>query len=287
DPAVECGLREEREILLRDRVASVRDRDPHLRREHLPVEVDVEATAARRDSNQGRPARVRAHAHRLRERLGRPDGAEREVDASGQVAHLPDRVARRRVDDIGGAEHTRQLELLGGDVDGDDARGAGELRALHDGEADAAAADDRDRGAHLHRRRPKRRAGAGGEAAREQRSLLHRQLAGNLHRARLVHDRHVPHGARHATTTRSPGATNVTSGPTSSTTPAPSWPSRIGSSIPHPPVSTTWTSVWQSPHASTRTSTSRPTGPSSVISSTAGRTPASEKTTPRVTRRRA
>ena len=59
-----------------------------------------------------------------------------------------------------------------------------------------------------------------------------------------------PHGARQAITTRSPGATIVTSGPTSSTTPAPSWPSRIGNGIPQPPVSTTCRSEWQTPHAS-------------------------------------
>ena len=85
------------------------------------------------------------------------------------------------------------------------------------------------------------------------------------------HCGHSPHGARHATTTRSPGATDVTSLPTSSTTPAPSWPSRIGNREPQPLVSTMWRSEWQSPQAWTRTSTSRGPGGSTVSSSTTRR----------------
>jgi hypothetical protein len=71
-------------------------------------------------------------------------------------------------------------------------------------------------------------------------------------------------------TTRSPGATRVTSLPTSSTTPAPSCPSRIGNRVPQPLVSTTWRSEWQSPQARTRTRTSRGPGASKVSSSTTG-----------------
>ena len=44
----------------------------------------------------------------------------------------------------------------------------------------------------------------------------------------LRHDRHEPHTARQLSTTKSPGSTDVTSGPTASTTPAASWPSRNG-----------------------------------------------------------
>ena len=44
------------------------------------------------------------------------------------------------------------------------------------------------------------------------------------------HARHVPHTARQLRITKSPGATSVTSGPTASTTPAASWPSRNGKS---------------------------------------------------------
>ena len=43
-------------------------------------------------------------------------------------------------------------------------------------------------------------------------------------------DRQLPHGARHARTTKSPGSTSVAPSPTASTTPAASWPSRNGKS---------------------------------------------------------
>ena len=47
--------------------------------------------------------------------------------------------------------------------------------------------------------------------------------------------RQSPHTARQLSTTKSPGATSVTSGPTASTTPAASWPSRNGKSSLIPP----------------------------------------------------
>ena len=43
-----------------------------------------------------------------------------------------------------------------------------------------------------------------------------------------LHARHCPHTARQLRITKSPGATSVTSGPTASTIPAASWPSRNG-----------------------------------------------------------
>ncbi len=47
--------------------------------------------------------------------------------------------------------------------------------------------------------------------------------------------RHCPHTARQFRITKSPGATAVTSGPTASTRPAASWPSRNGYSSLMPP----------------------------------------------------
>ena len=49
------------------------------------------------------------------------------------------------------------------------------------------------------------------------------------------HARHSPHTARQLRTTKSPGATEVTSGPTASTMPAASCPSRNGNSSLIPP----------------------------------------------------
>ena len=51
----------------------------------------------------------------------------------------------------------------------------------------------------------------------------------------FAHERQVPHGARHAMTTVSPGLTFVTPSPTDSTTPAASWPRRKGKSSLMPP----------------------------------------------------
>src|SRR5205814_9661400 len=49
--AVECRAREEREVLLRDRVAAVRDGDADLGMEEVELEVDVERAARRRDAD--------------------------------------------------------------------------------------------------------------------------------------------------------------------------------------------------------------------------------------------
>ncbi len=51
----------------------------------------------------------------------------------------------------------------------------------------------------------------------------------------LRHERHSPHTARQLSTTKSPAARSVTSGPTASTTPAASCPSRKGKSSLMPP----------------------------------------------------
>ena len=73
--------------------------------------------------------------------------------------------------------------------------------------------------------------------------LLCRRCAGYIGWTPYLVGRAITFGARHAMTTRSPGFTIVTSPPTASTTPAPSWPRRIGKGIPQPPVSTTCRSV--------------------------------------------
>ena len=63
--------------------------------------------------------------------------------ATADVLHLRDRIAVTRVDDVRRAELLRQLELLADHVDGDDAAGAGDRRALDAVEPDAAYAEAR------------------------------------------------------------------------------------------------------------------------------------------------
>jgi hypothetical protein len=63
-----------------------------------------------------------------------------------------------------------------------------------------------------------------------------------------THTGHSPHGYTQLSTTRSPGRTEVTSPPTDTTTPAPSWPITTGIGRAHSP-STTCRSEWQTPLA--------------------------------------
>src|SRR4051795_3350303 len=75
---------------------------------------------------------------------------------------------------------------------------------------------------------------------------------------------HSPHEL-YDSTTWSPGCTWATPAPTSSTTPAPSWPRTAGSGTGTIWSRMTW-SVWQTPGATTRTSTSPGPGASSSSS---------------------
>ena len=79
-----------------------------------------------------------------------------------------------------------------------------------------------------------------------------------------------PHAGMNPNTTWSPGATEKTPGPTSITTPAPSWPPMHGGSLVAPARSpvTTCSSLWHIPLAASLTSTSPVFGGSSSISST-------------------
>ncbi len=71
-------------------------------------------------------------------------------------------------------------------VDRDDPRRAGDARALDDGLADAAAADDRDGRAGVHLRGVERGADAGGDAAADQRELVVGDARVDLDDRRLV-----------------------------------------------------------------------------------------------------
>ena len=68
---------------------------------------------------------------------------------------------------------------------------------------------------------------------------------------------HSPHSGANSVMTWSPGATSVTPGPIRSTTPAPSCPSTHGAYPDGSAPDAVYRSVWQTPHAASRTSTSR------------------------------
>ncbi len=97
----------------------------------------------------------------------------------------------------------------------------------------------------------------------------------------VLQARHIPQLAMVDTTTWSPGRTSVTDEPTSSTTPAPSWPMAAGAGQGIVPSSTD-RSVWHRPAATMRTTTSRGPGRRSSRSSLSSALPSPTYTNPRM-----
>ena len=115
-----------------------------------------------------------------------PGRLEGEVGAAiGDVAHRLDRIDRRSIDEMRGAEMARFGFLLGPHIDGDDRQCIAELRALHDAQAHAAAAEHRDAVAGPHLRRVERRTNARHGAAAEEAGLFRRCLVGSMRIAPL------------------------------------------------------------------------------------------------------
>ena len=100
-----------------------------------------------------------------------------------------DGVTHGRVDLVGGTESKGRLTLHCQRVDREDARCAGDARALDGGGADTAAADDRDRRARRDLGGVDRRTKAGGEPTPDERELIGRELRLD-HDARRFIDRH-------------------------------------------------------------------------------------------------
>src|SRR5436305_4527004 len=93
---------------------------------------------------------------------------------------------------------------------------------------------------------------------------------------------HLRHWGENSVTTWSPGATSVTSSPTASTTPAPSCPSTAGAYPDGSAPEAVYMSVWHTPQACSRTSTSRAFGASSSTSWTTSGAPNSSRTAARI-----
>ena len=116
------------------------------------------AGAGHADHHHG--AALADHVEGLQRGLGKTDDLEHVVDAAAtarQLLDLRDRVTLVGVDEVGGAGLLGRLALHLDRVDRDDTRRTGDAGALDDGLADAAAADDRDRGARVNLRRCTRR----------------------------------------------------------------------------------------------------------------------------------
>ena len=101
--------------------------------------------AERDHADDGGGAALAQHVERLLRGRVEADRLERVVDAAaGELDDGEHRIGRGRVDDVGGAERLRELELRRDTVDRDDATGADDGGALDHVQADAAAADDGD-----------------------------------------------------------------------------------------------------------------------------------------------
>src|SRR5262245_53476006 len=91
---------------------------------------------------------------------------------------------------------------------------------------------------------------------------------------REVHDLHSRHSGVYSGITWSPFFSDLTPGPTSTTTPAPSWPKITGNSPSGSAPERVNSSVWQTPVARISTSTSPAFGPSRSTSTTSSGLPA-------------
>ena len=111
--------------------------------------------------------------------------------ATGELANRLDRVGFFGVDHVGGAELARQFELLRHHVDGDDASGSGNGRAVDGRQPNTAAADHRHVGAGFHAGGVNHRANASGNATTNQRSAVERHVLAHLHQRVLVNQHHL------------------------------------------------------------------------------------------------
>ena len=110
--------------------------------------------------------------------------------ALGQFHHRLDRVACFCVNNVGRTKSPRQFKLGIEHIDCDDARRTTDERAVDDRQADAAAADDRNRAACLNRSRVEGCPGAGSHTAANKCGPVERHVLANFHE-RVFMDQHV------------------------------------------------------------------------------------------------
>src|SRR5262249_2737828 len=152
-----------------------------LQRQHDARHGDVEAEPRHPDHH-----RLAAAFHReesLRDDRGRADHLEGVVYAEAASQLLDGRGhlrSTRGVDQVGGTELLRQLELRLREVDADDARRPAQRGALDAVQADAAAAEDRDRLAGLHLGGVDHRPDAGHHPTADQAGTIERDVVGYL-----------------------------------------------------------------------------------------------------------
>ena len=125
------------------------------------------------------------------------DGFERVMHtAAGQLLHLSDGVALRSVDHVRRAELPGQLELARHHVHGDHPGRTGDGGTVDTGQANAATADDGDRGAGLHLGGVDDRANAGRDPATDQSRPVEGHVFTDLRHRVLVHQHVLGEGAQ-------------------------------------------------------------------------------------------
>src|ERR1700730_1206184 len=159
--------------------------DPLFDEEVAGVELDL---LSRRNSPYQRSGAARRQAIKaLLRHLPVADRLEGIIDAAfAQALDLPDRVARRGIDRVSGAEVFRHLELVIEQVNRDYLPGAGDARSLDDRKADASRAEHCHRGAGSDLRSIQGGADAGGYRASKQRPAVERYVVGDLEHGPLV-----------------------------------------------------------------------------------------------------
>ena len=135
----------------------------------------------------------RAAVVRRRDRLGSADDLERVVTAAtfGALADLFDGISRRGIDEIGRALLRRCLAFHRHRIHGEDARRAGNARALHDTLADPATTHHGHRRSRRHGRGVERGADAGGHRATDQGQLIVGQIGVHRHQRAFGRGHHV------------------------------------------------------------------------------------------------
>ncbi len=107
--------------------------------------------------------------------------------AIGKLAHLLHHVAVLGIDNVGGAQFGRQLKFCRIGIDRDDAAGAGDLRTIDRGHADAAATDHHDVLAGRDLCGIHDGAVAGDDAATDQRRQIERHVLADFDDGVFVH----------------------------------------------------------------------------------------------------
>ncbi len=141
------------------------------------------------DADHGQGPAESEHVQPLLHGCRSTDGFERVVDATrGDRLDRGDRIVASRVDDVGRAATSGEVELGVVDVDGDDLLRVRKAGSLDGGQADPSATDHRDGRAGRNLRGVEDRTHTGQDAAAEEAGAGERECGVDLHHVVLAHE---------------------------------------------------------------------------------------------------